>query len=93
MQAAIPLPALVSILQRVLLQPSMTLSVCSCFRPMLLPLVDSVVEQALGANHESGASHVAISVALISLLELAPHLQRLVVPLTCGVDMLALHCG
>ena len=75
-QAAIVLPALVNVLQKALLQPSMTLAVGSCFRPLLLPLVDSVVEQALGAGHQGGASHAAISVALISLLELAPHLER-----------------
>ena len=75
-QAARLLPALVRVLQGALLQPSMTLAVGSCFRPMLLPLVDSIVEQALGAQSEGGGSHAAVSVALISLLELAPHLER-----------------
>ena len=76
MQAARLLPALVGVLQGALLQPNMTLAVGSCFRPMLLPLVDSILEQALGAQNEGRASHAAVSVALISLLELAPHLER-----------------
>ncbi|CAL5218660.1 g365 [Coccomyxa viridis] len=74
--AARLLPALVGVLQGALLQPNMTLAVGSCFRPMLLPLVDSIVEQALGPQNEGRASHAAVSVALISLLELAPHLER-----------------
>ena len=75
-QVARPLPALVTVLQKALLQPSMTLAVGSCFRPMLLPLIDSVVEQTCGAQNGSGASQAAISVALISLVELTPHLAR-----------------
>ena len=75
-QVARPLPALVTLLQKALLQPSMTLAVGSCFRPMLLPLIDSVVEQALGAQNEGGASQAATSVALISLIELTPHVTR-----------------
>ncbi len=92
LQAARLLPALVRVLQGALLQPSMTLAVGSCFRPMLLPLVDSVVEQALGAQSEGRASNAAVSVALVSLLELAPHLERSAASCTCSTRTLLSAC-
>ena len=82
-QAPIQLQAIASFLQRALLRPSMTLAVGSCLRPVLLPLVDSLVEQALSTGSQSGASHAQTSVALISLLELVPHLERSATVLRC----------
>ena len=83
MQAPLQLQAIASFLQRALLRPSMTLAVGSCFRPVLLPLVDSLVEQALSTGSQNGASHAQISVALICLLELVPHLKRSATVLSC----------
>ena len=83
MQAPIQLQSIASILQRALLRPGMTLAVGSCFRPVLLPLVDSLVEQILSTGSQSGASHAQISVALISLLEVVPHLERSATVLCC----------
>ena len=76
MQGSVQLQALAAVLQEALLLPSMTLAVASCFRPMLLPLVDALVDQELSTDLKSGAPQVQIAVALISLLELAPHVAR-----------------
>ena len=83
MQGSTQLQALAAVLQEALLLPSMTLAVASCFRPMLLPLVDALVDQELSTDLKSGAPQVQVAVALISLLELAPYLARYAASICC----------
>lgn len=63
-------------LQGLLIRPSLTLGIGSCFRPVLLSLVSAFVDARLSGATRSGPSHAAVSVALISLLDLAPQLER-----------------
>ena len=63
-------------LQGLLLRTSLTLAVGSAFRPVLLSLVGSLVDARIGGAFQPDASHAAVAVALISLMELAPHLER-----------------
>ena len=63
-------------LQGLLLRPSLTLAVGGAFRPILLSLMGSLVDARLGGAFQPHASHAAVAVALISLMELAPHLER-----------------
>ena len=72
-------------LQGLLLQPSLTLGVGGLFRLVLLSLAGSLVDARLGGAFQPDASHAAVSVALISLLELAPHLARLACKLTHAI--------
>ncbi|EIE25917.1 hypothetical protein COCSUDRAFT_12734, partial [Coccomyxa subellipsoidea C-169] len=62
-------------LQGLLIRPSLTLGIGSCFRPVLLSLVSAFVDARLSGATRSGPSHAAVSVALISLLDLAPQLE------------------
>lgn len=63
-------------LQSLLIRPNLTLGIGSGFRPVLLSLVSALVDARLSSATSSEASHAAVSVALISLLDLAPHLER-----------------
>ena len=77
MQGSTQLQALAAVLQEALLLPSMTLAVASCFRPMLLPLVDALVDQELSRDLKSGASQLQVAV------ELAPYLARYAASICC----------
>ncbi len=75
-QVAPGLNRIVEVLHGLLLQPSLTLAVGSAFRPVLLSLVGALVDARVGGAIQPDASHAAITIALISLTELAPHLER-----------------
>lgn len=69
------------VLLRLACHPLYTLHVGSCFRPCLLPLASSLVEHLVQQQQEGGAggspsAHRDFSVALLKLLELAPHISR-----------------
>lgn len=81
-------------LEGLLLRPSMTLAVGSAVRPVLLSFVSDFVRARVGGALQPGMSHAAVSVALISLLELAPHLDRWASWVSCaGLQNLPIISG
>eukprot|EP00967_Tisochrysis_lutea_P068780 scaffold90228_cov17-Tisochrysis_lutea.AAC.1 len=72
------------VLKALLCHPGYTMQVGSCFRPCLLPFISVLVEQHVQNQKQSKNAAVAgsimpskdFAVALLKLLELAPHISR-----------------
>ena len=75
MQAAPDPSAAARLAASCLLNPSITLVVASCFRPVLLQLVRHVVELQ---QNPPGPITAEYYIALVHLLEVAPHFERCV---------------
>jgi hypothetical protein len=60
------------VLQQLLVLHDVTLPLATLFRPVLLKLVAGVVDAAAGSNAQHSAE---LAVALLSVLELAPHTE------------------
>lgn len=72
-QAQVDSAAVVKVLTQYLLHPNATLLICSCFRPVLLQLVNSLHDQ----HHELADSRANLYyIAQVQILELAPHLEQ-----------------
>ena len=59
-----------------MVNPTHVFAAVACFRPVLLPLTQALVESMLTDASQVLQPLGAIVVALTTLLELAPHLQR-----------------
>lgn len=72
-QANVDSAAVAQVLAEYLLRPGFTLHICSCFRPVLLQLVNSLH----GKHSELAHSKTGLYyIAQVQVLELAPHLEQ-----------------
>ena len=69
------LRAALAVLARVLADPAYTLPVATCFRRCILRLASALVEARIKL-HLPQADSPALTVALVKLLELAPHINK-----------------
>ncbi len=72
-----PLQQCYAAVQSLLLHPRLTLLTATMFRPVLLPVVADLVEarQRSGTRASNTSSEPACAVALVALLDFAPHIQ------------------
>ena len=73
LQAAVDPSVSAEVLARCLLQPPATLAVADCFRPVLLEILNCVLDKQ---NEYTGTNAVRYYIALEQILEVAPHLER-----------------
>ena len=79
MQAAPSLQSCVLAAQGLLLRPDLTLAAAAAFRPVLLPLAAGLAASGGVAGAPAGpagASAAGVTLALLRLLDFAPHLER-----------------
>lgn len=75
LQATVDSSVSAQVLARYLLKPQVTLAVADCFRPVLLELVCCLLDEQ---NACATADHAAYYIAMVQILEVAPHLERCV---------------
>jgi len=73
LQAAVDPSVSAEVLARCLLQPPATLAVADCFRPVLLEVLNCLLDKQ---NEYAATSAVKYYVAVEQMLEVAPHLER-----------------
>lgn len=62
-------------MQQLLPQYEWTLPVATLFRPVLLKAVAGLVETAVGSSGSGSGASAELAVALLAVLELAPHTE------------------
>lgn len=72
-QASVDSAAVTQVLADYLLNPRFTLHICSCFRPVLLQLVNSLHGKHSELAHSKTDLYYR---AQVQVLELAPHLEQ-----------------
>ena len=72
-QAHVDSAAVAQVLADYLLHPGFTLHICSCFRPVLLQLVNTLHGKHSELAHDKAHLYYR---AQVQVLELAPHLEQ-----------------
>jgi len=73
LQAAVDPSVSAEVLARYLLQPPATLAVADCFRPVLLEILNCLLDKK---NEYTATNAVRYYIAVEQILEVAPHLER-----------------
>ncbi len=81
LQAAVDPSVSAEVLARYLLQPPATLAVADCFRPVLLEILNCLLDKQ---NEYTATNAVRYYIALEQILEVAPHLERYIL-LACSL--------
>lgn len=88
LQAAVDPSVSAEVLAHYLLQPLATLAVADCFRPVLLEILNCLLDKQ---NEYTATNAVRYYIAVEQILEVAPHLERYR-SLACPLDQSKVAC-
>jgi len=88
LQAAVDSSVSAEVLARYLLQPPATLAVADCFRPVLLEILNCLLDKQ---NEYTATNAVRYYIALEQILEVAPHFERYIL-LACSLVQSSCAC-